>query len=292
MKEKQETGNIFTNISNNYYLLTTSEKKVADYVLSHQSNVQFMSISELADECGVAEATVSRFCRRLHLRGYNAFKLALAKDTGGQNSSRFALEPLEGEILPEDSIDDLSRKLYATHISALAQTRDLLRADAVAQTAELLQNADKVYCMGQGGSMILAQEAAHLFSTISPKFFAVSDSHMQATATALLTPKDVLLFFSYSGSTRDIVDIMGRAQERKAKTVLFTRFAKSPGAAYADVVLLCGSNEGPLQLGSVQARIAQLFVVDVLFNELCRRMGEEAQQNRESVVNALADKHM
>jgi DNA-binding MurR/RpiR family transcriptional regulator len=47
-----------------------------------------------------------------------------------------------------------------------------------------------------------------------------------------------------------------------------------------------------LQLGSVQARIAQLFVVDVLFNELCRRMGEEAQQNRESVVNALADKHM
>ncbi len=292
MTEKQESGNIFANISNNYYLLTTSEKKVADYVLDHKSGAQFMSISELADECGVAEATVSRFCRRLHLRGYNAFKLAMAKATGEQNGGAFSLEPMEGEILPGDSIYDLGHKLYATHVAALGQTRDLLRAEKVIQAVDLLETADKVYCMGQGGSMILAQEAAHLFSTISPKFFPVQDSHMQATAAALLTPRDVLLFFSYSGSTKDIVDVMTKAQERKAKTVLCTRFLKSPGAARADVVLLCGSNEGPLQLGSVQARIAQLFVVDVLFNELCRRMGQEAQRNRESVVNALADKHM
>lgn len=292
MTENQEKGNVFATISNDYYLLTAAEKKVADYVLEHKSGVQYMSISELAEECGVAEATVSRFCRRLHLRGYNAFKLALAKATGGLHGGNFQLEPLEGEILPGDSIFDISRKLYATHVAALGQTRDLLRAEQVAKAVDLLESADKVYCMGQGGSMILAQEAAHLFSTITSKFFPVQDSHMQATAAALLTPKDVLLFFSYSGSTKDIVDVMAKAQERKAKTVLCTRFLKSPGTAYADVVLLCGSNEGPLQLGSVQARIAQLFVVDVLFNELCRRMGPEAQRNRENVVNALADKHM
>ena len=40
-----------------------------------------MSISELAYESGVAEATISRFCRRLKLKGYNAFKLAVAKAT-------------------------------------------------------------------------------------------------------------------------------------------------------------------------------------------------------------------
>ncbi len=36
--------------------------------------------------------------------------------------------------------------------------------------------------MGQGGSMILAQEAAHLFATARPNFYAVLDSHMQAIA--------------------------------------------------------------------------------------------------------------
>ena len=43
--------------------------------------------------------------------------------------------------------------------------------------------------------------------------------------------------------------------ERKAKTILITRFPKSPGATYADVVLQCGSREGPLQVGSVAARV-------------------------------------
>ena len=81
MTDQPRGENIFAHISNGYYHFTAAEKKVADYVLSHKTAVQYMSISELAEECGVAEATVSRFCRRLKLRGYNAFKLALAKAT-------------------------------------------------------------------------------------------------------------------------------------------------------------------------------------------------------------------
>ena len=58
-------NNVFETISREYYDLTASEKKAADYLLTHQEESQYMSIAELADECGVAEATVSRFCRRL-----------------------------------------------------------------------------------------------------------------------------------------------------------------------------------------------------------------------------------
>ena len=53
----------FEKISQMYYELTASEKKTADYVLGHRNETQYMSIAELAEESGVAEATVSRFCR-------------------------------------------------------------------------------------------------------------------------------------------------------------------------------------------------------------------------------------
>ena len=56
---------IFEKISNAYYHLTTAEKKVADYVVLRQRDTQYMSISELAEACGVAEATISRFTKRL-----------------------------------------------------------------------------------------------------------------------------------------------------------------------------------------------------------------------------------
>ena len=38
--------NIFETISSQYFQLTNSEKKVADYVLRHRIDVQYMSISE------------------------------------------------------------------------------------------------------------------------------------------------------------------------------------------------------------------------------------------------------
>ena len=71
-----------------------------------------------------------------------------------------------------------------------------------------------------------------------------------------------------------------------------TRFARSPGAEYADLVLSCGSNESPLQLSSVPAKMAQLFLVDVLFAEYCRQDLDACSAARERVASALAEKHL
>lgn len=293
MSEKNTVENIFASISFGYYHFTASEKKVADYVLSLKTGVQYMSISELAEECGVAEATISRFCRRLKLTGYNAFKLAVAKAVAEESGSApTPLEGQEGDILPDDSISELGRKLYTAQTTAIAQSLSLLRPESITQAVDLLEGARVVYCMGQGGSMLLAMESSHLFSTVSEKFFAIQGSHVQASTAALMTSQDVLLFFSYSGSTKEIVELMTLARARGAKIILITRFAKSPGAAQADVVLQCGSNEGPFHLGSMPAKMAQLFVVDVLFNEFVRRDPEHARHCQELIAEALAEKHL
>ena len=280
--------NVFERISSAYYQLTAAEKKVADYVVIHQNDTQFLSISRLAEACGVAEATVSRFVKRLHFRGYNAFKLAIAQSTAGHSGAN----PLSGEVEPEDSLPDLCRKLFSADMDAMEQTLALIRPEDIRRAADLLEGADKVLCMGQGGSMIMAQECAHLFSTAFGPYFPVSDSHMQAVAITQAGPRDVIVYFSYSGATRDLMEAAKLARERGIKLILFTRFTKSPGAALAHVTLQCGSRESPLQLGSVAARIAQLYLLDVLFSEVCRRDLESCKAHRQRVADALAVKHV
>lgn len=280
--------NAFEKISNAYYSLTAAEKKVADYVIIHQQESQYMSISELAEACGVAEATISRFARRLNYKGYNAFKLAVAHSTAGRSAGN----PLSGQVLAEDGVSDVCQKLFTANVDAMEQTLSLLRPEDVTAAGDLLERADKVLCMGQGGSMVMAQEAAHLFSTAFGKYFAVTDSHMQAIAATQLGPRDVILYFSYSGATRDMVENCLLARERGARVILVTRFPKSPGAALASVVLQCGANENPLQLGSVAARIAMIFVLDVLFSEVCRRDLPACRARRRQVADALSEKHL
>lgn len=282
-----QAQDVFDKLSNSYYQLTAAEKKVADYIIIHQKDAQYLSISELADACGVAEATISRFVKRLHYKNYNAFRLALANTTVPRGGN-----PLSGEVLPDDSIADMCQKVFSADLAAMEETLSLIRPEAIAAAGELLVNADKVLCMGQGGSMIMAQEAAHLFSTVFGTYFAVTDSHTQAVTAALLGPKDVVLYFSYSGSTRDLVEAARILRKSGAKLILVTRFPRSPGAALADVVLQCGANETPIQQGSVAARVAMMFVLDLLFSEVCRKDLESCRARRQRVSDALAEKHL
>ena len=279
-------GNVFEKINSEYYQLTGAEKRVADYVVAHQQKTQFMSISELSEECGVAEATISRFCRRLDYKGYNAFKLAIANSTAG----RVDAPPPESEITPEDTIEELSQKLYVIDRDAMAQTLELIRPDDIRRAADILSSADKVLCMGQGGSMLLAQECAHLFSTSMPNFTAVVDSHMQAMASSLCTDQDAILFFSYSGATKDMLDVLKPAKNNGASIILITHFSNSPAAMLADVSLLCGPSESPLQSGSIAAKIGQLFIIDYLFHGFCQKNPEICTAARQATAQATARK--
>ena len=59
--------------------LTKSGRAVADYLVHHADEAQYLSISSLARECKVAEATVFRFCRALGFEGYHEMRISLEK---------------------------------------------------------------------------------------------------------------------------------------------------------------------------------------------------------------------
>ena len=74
--------------------LTRSGHAVADYLLQHADEAQYLSISSLARECNVAEATVFRFCRALGFDGYHEMRIALAQaNATGTPSSQRVLQP-------------------------------------------------------------------------------------------------------------------------------------------------------------------------------------------------------
>ncbi len=237
--------------------LTKSGAIVADYLMQHAEDAQYLSISSLANECGVAEATIFRFCRSLGFQGYNEMKIALAKATATATPTVAKLEPGADTQL-------LITHAYNTAVEALNGTRNMLDAEAIDRAATLLQRARQVYFFGQGGSQVLAGDIWARFSMLSTKFRTAGDSHMQAITASLMGPEDVILFISYSGCTRDMMDTLHLAKENGAKVILVTHYADAPGAVLADVVLLCGAKENPLDSGSVPAKLAMLFVANVL----------------------------
>ena len=280
--------NILDSITEQYHSLTRSGKKLADYLFANPATAQYLSITTLAENSGVSEATITRFCRSLGLSGYNEFKLALAKadhitDLG---------DPLDSpqQITSEDSFDTMCNKIYSSDIVSLNETMELLDEKTMAAAVNLISHANHIYCFGHGGSMVMAMEAWARFSTVSPRFIHIADSHLQVMTVSLASPEDVILFFSYSGATRDMEDVLNIAKTRHIPIVLITHFPRSRAAEFADVVLQCGYNESPLQSGSIAAKMGQLFLIDCLFYGYCQQNPEASSSARAATAEAIAKK--
>lgn len=279
--------NIIDNILLVYNNLTKSQKQVADYVLQHQTETQFMTISELSSACKVADSTITYFCKALGCGGFNEFKLSLAQKTNSDNQTHTLFDT---NIVSTDSITMLGSKLFQNHQNAIAQTLEMLDPTSISNAVDLICNARNVYCFGQGASSVIALEAYTRFSYVTLKFHWVQDSHLQNMTCSLLTAEDVILYFSYSGSTNELIDLSQLASKNQVPIILVTRFQNSPGAHYAKIILLCGSNESPLHQGSISARVAQLFLIDIIFNEFCRRNPDVSLEARERTIQAITHK--
>ncbi len=71
--------NVVALINSNMNAFTNSELKVAQLILKDPKPVIYASITDVAYQAQVGEATVLRFCKKLGFKGYQGFKIILAQ---------------------------------------------------------------------------------------------------------------------------------------------------------------------------------------------------------------------
>ena len=116
--------------------LTKSGRAVADYLLQHADEAQYLSISSLAKECNVAEATVFRFCRALGFEGYHEMRIALAQAnaTGSMVNHQ--------ELQPGATTATLCDHAHALFMTAINGTQNALSTEAVDEIDRIAESTD------------------------------------------------------------------------------------------------------------------------------------------------------
>lgn len=280
-------GNFILSIQAMYNQFTKAEKKVADFVLKNPKKVLFMSITDLADACSVGDTSVFRFCRTMNLRGYQEFKMRLSLSITNEDKDN---EELEVDVAPNDTFETLAQKVLKSNLDAINETYTLLNGEEFSLAMDYFEAAENVYIFGVGSSMLTAMEAMNKFLRITPKVHCIQDPHMQSMIASMLTEKDLAIFISYSGSTKDTIHVAQLAKQSGAKIIAISRFIKSPLTSYSDVTILCGANEGPLQGGSTSAKMGLLYILDLMYAEYYRRNYEVSRDNNQKTASSVLEK--
>ena len=219
-------------------------------------------------------------------------KFSLAQGTASMEA-RLMRGGTLGQANTEEDVaanGELARRVLETHQNAIAETYMMLDREELEKVLNMLDNARRVYFFGIGDSLLVAQEAMSKFLRITGKVNCIQDPHMQAVAAAMMNEEDLVFIISYSGATKDNLQVAKLAKESGAKVAAISHFMKSPLTAYCDAVLLCGAKEGPLDGGSMSAKLGQLYLIDLLYQGFYERNMQECMENNQKASSAVMEK--
>lgn len=267
-----------------YASLKAALRKVADVVLARPELAIYASVNEVAAAAGVSEATVMRLCRLLGFRGFQDFKIALARELVTP------LQRLHEEVAEGDDVATIVHKVFQANRAALQDTLAVLDMEAVAAAAQDLQAARLVLLIGVGTSGPIVEDAANKFFRLGLLVRAVTDAHLMMMAAALLTPADVLLAVSHSGSTRDTVETAKTARQAGARVICITNNSLSPLTKTAHLVLVTASRETRFRQEAMASRLCQTSIIDSLYTVIALARPETALQNLAKIENVIVTK--
>lgn len=155
---------------------------------------------------------------------------------------------------------------------------------------EDLKAAKRIAFMGLGSSGISAQTAKERFLRVGIVAEAAVDAHRMNTVASIFDEKDVIVAFSISGDTKDLIEALEIAKENKVKVIAVTSYIKSPITKVADMVLLTSGKEHFMEGGTLASSISQLYIVDILVTGYYLRDIERCQEMREKTGRAIIGK--
>lgn len=263
--------NILSTIRESLDRLYQKEHRLASYILEHPSETVHLNIVELASRSGTSTATITRFCKSFRFLNYGDFKMKLAAELATKRSPA----PFYQDIVADTEMTDLVTHVKQNYVRSIIETAPILDLDTLQRTVQVLQQARQIDIYGVATSGVVASDFYQKLIRLGRRASMFTDSHMQITSAATLTDKDVVFAISYSGETPEIVDAVDCAKNRGATVISLTKYGPNQLALLSHLQLYTSTLEEGIRRGDMASRIAQLFVLDIVFTGMLSKAFNE-----------------
>ena len=160
-----------------------TEKKIGDYIVRNPKKVVDMTVGELAKECGVSEASVSRFCKRIELKGFHHLKISLARELVDAKD--------DGEISGHISVDDMEgslRGILSNKMEELRQTVAMIDREELKKILEAAKSrgAVAISITNNARSSVAELSTYHITTATREKLFLDGYCFSRVSATMVI----------------------------------------------------------------------------------------------------------
>lgn len=237
-----------------------TEKKIGDYIVRNPKKVVDMTVGELAKECGVSEASVSRFCKRIELKGFQHLKISLARELVDAKD--------DGEISGHISVDDMEgslRGILSNKMEELRQTVAMIDREKLKKILDVINNADTVLMAAVGNTIPVAMDGAYKLNQIGIRAMSTPIWETELGYSYNLTDKDIVVAISNSGESTGVIQILEAAKSRGAVAISITNNARSSVAELSTYHITTATREKLFLDGYCFSRVSATMVIEIIY---------------------------
>lgn len=250
-------------IRNTFPKLRKSEQKAAQYMLEHPERMETISLDEAARVMGVSQPTIMRMLKSVGYQGFREAKVAFVeermKKSGGETGDVLSLA-----IDKTDQIEDIPAKVIGNTIRLLEDSLQAISAKSLKKAVRAIEAANRVCIFSVENSNSIANDLLTKLIYLGIRCEFNEDYYLQSICAGHLQKGDVAIGISYTGTSKNTVDVLAQAKKSGATTVAITNFLETPLVQYADIVILT-SNRQLLYGNDIFSRTIHLAVVDMIY---------------------------
>ena len=258
MKKNKSVIDIIFAEYNNFY---EAEKKIADYIVNNTQKVIDMTISELAESAGASDATVTRFCKKCHMKGFHHLKITLARELVESKKDDVKIS---GDVSKSNIKESLSN-ILANKVEELKQTVSMIDEKELSEILNLIRNARNVQFAAVGNTIPVALDGCYKFNQIGIPSVTNPIWETQIAYTFNLSKGDVVIIISNSGSSKRLIDVIEAAKAKEAYIVSITNSNNSPIAKISDYHIKTATREKLFLEEYYFSRISAMTVIEILY---------------------------
>lgn len=257
----QENISVSGVLCSSYDSFFEAEKKIADYILAHKSEIIDMTVAELALASGTSDASVSRFCRRCGFNGFHHIKINLAKEVAEERGNSIEVS---NEISRENLAQSL-QNILANKVAELTQTISMMDPEELDQILSVIEHARTVQLVAVGNTIPVALDGSFKFNQLGIPSVSGAIWETQMAYTCNLKEEDVVIVISNSGFSKRLMTLVAVAKENHTKTIAITNNPSSPLGQACDYHITTATREKLLLGEFCFSRVSATTVIEILY---------------------------
>ncbi len=237
-----------------------TEKKIGDYIIRNPKDIVDVTVGELAVKCQVSEASISRFCKKIGLKGFHHLKISIAKELVNRDD----IEEYSNDISIDNKEQSL-KSILANKVAELTQTVSMMDTDNLDIILKKINNARSVLFAAVGNTIPVAMDGAYKLNQIGIPAISTPVLETQLAYSYNLTADDVVIAISNSGESTGVINIIEAAKQNKAITISITNHDNSSIAKLSEYHITTASLEKMLFDEYCFSRVSATMVIEILY---------------------------